>query len=297
MTLHNECDIIVYLGDFFDKSYLNAEEISALTEIHMSTDKPHYFLCGNHEMLTHTGEFNSIDIFKSRSNMIVINKPTVINYQGTDLCFLPYIFESDRLDSIQDYFGNVENRIVFSHNDIKNVQMGRFMSKEGFDLEDLKSNCKMFFNGHLHNGLWLSNNVLNVGNLTGQNFSEDAFSYGHHVYVYDTETQDTQAIINPYAINFYKLDYNQLSNYSKGLFKDNAVISVSCTLSEVTNARKILDDISLEYKITIIPDIETNSDNNVKLEVVNHLEEFSNFILTELGSSDVVKYELNEVCK
>ena len=44
-----ECDKVVYLGDFFDRSDANAEELTALTEVKWS-DLPHVCLVGNHEL-------------------------------------------------------------------------------------------------------------------------------------------------------------------------------------------------------------------------------------------------------
>ena len=41
------CDAIICLGDFFDKSELNSEEITALSEIQWSPIK-HYMLVGGH---------------------------------------------------------------------------------------------------------------------------------------------------------------------------------------------------------------------------------------------------------
>ena len=44
----SDCDQVVYLGDFFDKPSLNAEEITALNSIQWN-DRYHRFLVGNHE--------------------------------------------------------------------------------------------------------------------------------------------------------------------------------------------------------------------------------------------------------
>ena len=47
LAYETNCELIVYLGDFFDRAEINSEEISALKEI-VWASKPHYFLVGNH---------------------------------------------------------------------------------------------------------------------------------------------------------------------------------------------------------------------------------------------------------
>lgn len=45
--------------------------------------------------------------------------------------------------------------------------MGQFISKAGFDINDIEDNCDLFINGHLHNGSKITDKIFNVGNLTG----------------------------------------------------------------------------------------------------------------------------------
>ena len=48
--------------------------------------------------------------------------------------------------------------------------------------------------------------IRNIGNLTGQNFSEDAFVYGHKIIIVDTSEWKFYLLENPFAMNFYKID-------------------------------------------------------------------------------------------
>ena len=70
----------------------------------------------------------------------------------------------------------IKYNIIVSHNDIK-MQYGMFESKEGFELDDINTNGQWFFNGHLHNCGKLGDRAYNLGNVTGQNFSEDAYIF------------------------------------------------------------------------------------------------------------------------
>ena len=45
----------------------------------------------------------------------------------------------------------VKNRIILSHNDLAGLQLGKYISKTGFDINDIDKNCALFINGHLHN--------------------------------------------------------------------------------------------------------------------------------------------------
>ena len=111
------CDAIICLGDFFDKSELNSEEITALSEIQWSPIK-HYMLVGNHEMGRNDLELSSAHLFSLIPNVSVIDFPYMYNENnGTSILFLPYILENYRRP-LKDYFDTCEkldNTIIFSH--------------------------------------------------------------------------------------------------------------------------------------------------------------------------------------
>lgn len=308
------CKMIVYLGDFFDKPNLNAEEISALDAIQWS-DIEHYFLVGNHESGMHDLEFNSTNVFKL-NNSYVIQTPTIINnpYSNSDcpeeLIFLPYISESNR-KLLCEYIHETNNkRIIFSHNDLKGIQMGKFISKEGFSIDEIQNNCDLFLNGHLHNGTKVADKIINVGNLTGQNFSEDAFIYDHSIIILDTETLQCAVYENPYALNFYKLDLTDVDidiiNDISSKLKQNSIITIKCNDNNLDYLRKRFN---IKYKDDIVPFncnvIESRfiiqSDNikiNNKQETfsINHLESFKDYMINLLGNNDILIEELQEVC-
>ena len=163
------CDSILCLGDFFDKSHLNASELSALQDIEWSS-LPHYFLVGNHEMAEVSLEKSSVHVFKMVPNVTVIEHTDIIKENGADIIFIPYTLEENRCE-IKDYceqLGSQNRRLIFSHNDIAGIQFGGYKSQTGFEIEDIKLNCDLFINGHIHNGGWVEeNHILNLGNLTG----------------------------------------------------------------------------------------------------------------------------------
>lgn len=310
----NDCKMVVYLGDFFDKPNLNAEEISALDDIQWS-DIEHYFLVGNHESGMSSLEFNSANIFRLNNSFVVQNPIAMDNpYSMSDcpeeLVFLPYIMESDR-ESLSEYMYDTNNkRIIFSHNDLKGIQMGRFVSKEGFSIEEIQDNCDLFLNGHLHNGAKVADKIINVGNLTGQNFSEDAFTYDHSVVLLDTETLQYAVYENPYSLNFYKLDLTNADidyiNDMSSKLKQNSILTVKCNEKDLDYLRKRFNgkykDDTVPFNCNVIESrfiVHSNAskiDNKQETFSINHLDSFKEYMINLLGNSDVLLEELQEVC-
>ena len=92
------CNSVVYLGDFFDSSDLNAEEITALKEISWNF-RPHYFLVGNHELGTNDLTYSSSHLFEyinAPGGATVIDKPYSVTVSNITMHFLPYILEEHR---------------------------------------------------------------------------------------------------------------------------------------------------------------------------------------------------------
>ena len=288
-----DCDLVVYLGDFFDKSFLNAEELTALTKINWNNIE-HKFLVGNHEMGINSLVYSSAHIFQC-SGFEIIDTPCMENCGNVELCYLPYILgdEKDELASYFPGYSEVVPRVIFSHNDIAGIQMGQFISKSGFSIEEIEANCDLFLNGHLHNGMPITNKIVNVGNLTGQNFSEDGFKYSHNAFILDTDTMQYDVIRNPYAINFYKLE--SLQNIAS---VQNAVVTVKVKAEEAQAAKEALDANPAVIVSRLIVDHAATEKRTTQELTVNHLDEFSKFVLEQFKDSDeldLVKEELNYI--
>lgn len=178
--------------------------------------------------------------------------------------------------------------------------MGSFVSKEGFDISEVTSECKMFFNGHIHNGSKISDNILNVGNLTGQNFSEDAFKYQHRIYILDTNTGEIEKYINPFAYNFIKAKIDNLNELDLSIL-DNIVLSVMCSNDNAVTVRNEIDNCSkiVASRINIIPDMNLSTNTQtLKTDLqVDHIKQFVEYMIEHIGDNDIVKNELEEIIK
>lgn len=303
---HN-CSSVIYVGDFFDSCQLNSEEISALQEIKWAPIS-HVYLTGNHETNMSMLEYSTTDLFKLCPNSVVISKPSsfLLNDNVTEFCFLPYILERDRLP-LDQYFPINTNtkRVIFSHNDLKNVSYGPFISKEGFEIEEIHSNCNLFLNGHIHHGMCVADNIINLGNLTGQNFTEDATKFDHCVALLDSDTLHINYYCNPHAFNFYKLDLTRivseidLCNVISQL-KHNAVVTLKVKSSFASQARNFMEEVGKKFVHTYRLIVEPESSSFVHtedttLEKVDHLEHFRRYVLSSIGDTDLIQSELQKV--
>ena len=294
LAVEKGCKYIFNLGDTFDKPIINAMEATAIQDVKWAPIQ-HYVLVGNHDSNVASLEYSSVSILKTLGFEIVTEVIHLLDHEST-FTFIPYILESNR-KPLKEYL-LTDQDIVLSHNDIAGFSFGGFLSKEGFQLDEIKNGCKLFLNGHLHNSDYLAKNILNVGNLCGQNFSEDAFRYKHGAWILDTETDELTFFENPYALNFYKIEYGSTADFAK--IKNNSVLSIKCETTKTEQLKTDLEKYKDKVVATCITQYEpsvTVSDTTVRLEKVDHLKQFSDFVHERIGNNDIINNELAEVCK
>lgn len=299
----NGCEEEIFLGDTFDTPNLSAEEITALSEVCWNkTSRLKHFIVGNHESGISSLIYNSTQILHKIG--VIEDVPYLYPLDDkTEILFLPYITEDNR-KPLSEYLkdrNTSKKLIICSHNDIKDFQMGMFLSKTGFSIDEIENSCDLYINGHLHNGGWVTKKILNLGVLCGQNFSEDAFKYEHHIAILDTDTLEIKFIENPFALNFYKIEINKDIDINQlKVLKNNAVISLKCNENYVEDVKKIIDNSShiVDYKLIITRDkIKANDEDVISLNTINHLQQFSDFILSRDDVDKVIaSEELMEVC-
>ena len=310
----NFCDRIICLGDFFDKSELDAESITALNDIEWA-NIPHTFLVGNHEVSSADLKYSTAHLFNLK-NCEIINTTCMKSFDNFEIMYLPYFLEKDR-PVLKDVFSKRDMSkwgLLLSHNDIKGINYGRYVSQEGFTVEELESVCDVCINGHLHNTTQVTNKICNIGNLTGQNFSEDAFISPHNIMLINTDEWSFHTVENPYALNFYKIEMpeNWSIDYLNNLcfrLKRNSVLTIKCKEDngyQCLRARfdphwpdngfpKCANVITSKFIIE-----RETSDKEVKPDVsftVDHLAQFKDYILQNVGSDEITISELQEICK
>lgn len=301
-ALENKCNMVIGLGDLFDSSQLSDVEITAAKELPFA-DLPTYLIVGNHEASSQDLTFSSTKVLEDTGRKI-ISEPFSFYADNTEICLLPYITESER-KPIADYFPNKtlhNKRIILSHNDIRGISYGPVLSATGFDIADIEANCDLYINAHIHNGQQITNKIYNIGNVTGQNFSEDAFKYSHNIIILDTETLQLTFIENPYAYNFYKIQVDTEQDLSLlDTLKPNAVVSVKCDsklIEKVKQRITELKDIILESRIILVKTFEELSEESLGLDLsVDHLARFVECCKANIEFTSLLEEELSEVCK
>lgn len=299
------CSVIIYLGDFFDSNHLCSEEISALQHIRWAPCS-HIFLTGNHETNVSNLEYSTADLFSLCPNSRVIAQPESYKIEDADceFCFLPYILERDR-KPLCDYFKDrTSRRIIFSHNDLKDINYGNFVSPEGFEISDIHANCDLFINGHIHHYNKVTDKIINSGNLDGQNFTENE-NYKHGVIVLDTDTLTTNYIDNPYAIFFRKLDCTKIKHEAEFENLINSLsgphvltIKVNEEFSGIAKScmKNTIRPNILEYRLIVERSKTLDYNMGNKLQEIDHLEQFKNYVHSKIGDTKLIEEELAAVC-
>ena len=303
------CSAAVCAGDFFDKSACTDEELTSVKEIKWKV--PTCFIVGNHES-------SRADLFVSSTSALdkpwivpgfvtmdtnVIWKPLTINYNDIQFFFLPYVVESDRKPLIEylEGYDPSKKHIIFSHNDLKDVRYGPFLNTTGFSINEIESCADLYLNGHIHNGQWISSKLLDLGSMTAQNFTNPSDTYRYGVWVLDTDTLEMTFYENPYSLNFYKFDIDSESQLSLiDTVRANAILSIHCleTLKEKLLAKLDTQKNILLQRVSYYNIVsDTGETTECTLTKSDHLEQFRNYILDTLGTTNAIKEELNEICR
>lgn len=203
----NGVNLIVDLGDLADSYNLRAEEITAISEALSYGEKyskPEIHLLGNHERLSKEGKINSVNFVRNIENHYLIDEVTQYN----DMTFIPYgIYEDECFDDID------KTKYAFSHIDIFGADTGGWSLKSGLSPSYLMERFDLILNGHIHNGSWVvKDRILNVGSLSGQNFSSKIINWKPSVWILNTENKALSRIENPYSLNFYKESFDTLAD-------------------------------------------------------------------------------------
>ena len=284
-------DMVICLGDLTDKPVLTAEEITAMSKCYLEN---HIKLLGNHCRSDKDGRINAISTFDH-----VIDTPGFLEdklfpdvpfYKNSGIYFLPYNSELIDLSTISP-----RPKVILSHNDIKGYDFGGIKSSSGYALSDILQSCDLFINGHLHNGGWLvKDRIMNIGCLTGMNFSSTGGEWDSSVITLDTETLEIRRYDNPQAFKFRKCEFDtlpKLKGYLDNLRSSNSrnyVLQVKVPEKIAEDARKLLNQ-SESVEASRVLTVKEPSSHSDKIEVFKSepktvYEKFSDFIKTKRTS-------------
>lgn len=296
----NGCTEEIFLGDTFDRPDLSAEEMTALQDIKWNK-LPKHFLVGNHESNINTLEYSSTKFFESIDADVIQKSKSISISDNIDFIFIPYI-KTDIILKLSDFIENKDKRnIVFAHQDLAGMQYGKFLSQTGFSVDDIKDNCELFFDGHLHNENKIGN-IYIVGILTGQNFNEDAFNFKHRAYILTIDNDEVvhvESFVNPEAFNFYKLKFENEDDLQKiDLLGDNAVVSAISEEKLIKRVSKGLKEHRnvLESRVTMFYSYDCSSEwNNQTILIDDYTKQFMLLAQSKFAQSAILDYELSRL--
>lgn len=188
-----DVDCIVNLGDVYDSSVVSAETIQVVSAVY----KQHpfikeYVIAGNHDSFNYLNTV--VSHLSIHHNVEVITEPMKVS----EFSFLPF---RKTKDVTEDLLKSLSNKMLFSHIDINKSTSGSGFRLPGVEPELLSENFEHVFNGHIHHGEMINQNVSNVGSLVCHSFSDRPLSTPG-LTIYDTDSKTVRIIENPFTYFF-----------------------------------------------------------------------------------------------
>mgnify|MGYP003310763946 FL=1 len=203
-------DTVINLGDTFDKrrsiNFLSLNEakqmwFDPLAELGVKM----HMLVGNHDInYKNTLRVNAPkELLGSYDNIISYDEPCTVNFDGLDVCFIPWICD-ENYDKTLLTITQTEATIAMGHLELNGFEAhpGHYM-ENGMD-PSFVSKFKKVFTGHYHQKSH-RDNIYYLGNPYQLYWNDYQCKRGFHVF--DTETLKTTFYRNPFHI-FHKLHYN-----------------------------------------------------------------------------------------
>lgn len=199
----NNISCVLVLGDTFDRrKYVNFYALQRAKEMFFDrlaeSGITVHMLAGNHDTyFKNTNGVNSPDLLlREYSNINVIDEPTTITVDGTDICMMPWICP-DNYQASLDEMKNTTADICMGHFEIAGFAMYRGMeSHEGLD-KTIFDKFDLVFSGHYHHRSD-DKHIYYLGNpyeLTWQDYNDPR---GFHLF--DLSTRELEFITNPYSM-------------------------------------------------------------------------------------------------
>ena len=249
----NNSDIVLINGDFLDKDVLDSETNTLISDFfNQAQNKKYLFLLGNHEMMDADGNYNSLNILKNYKNVEVITKLKTLSSGDKTLVFQPYTKKVENINELLQTLSSNKNNILFSHLTYDNVPGINSLIKGELDYLAIRDKVNKIFNGHIHIGLEADNNkYIQIGTITGLNFS-DNYNYSKPgIIIYDTENDTFKRIENPNSYLYITATPDNIDNIQN---QKRVHLRIECKYSDIEKLKDKLDSmnfLSYEFKITV----------------------------------------------
>ena len=200
---------IIHLGDYFDRRrdvnfyslHKNYDHfVKPLIDRNITMD----LIVGNHDIyFKNTNELNSPDYLLDFDNINVYKDPIVKNYDGLDICLVPWI-NTENYDDVEEFLSICKSDIVMCHGEISGAQVSPGHFQGGGTSPALFKRFEQVYSGHYHHKSILGN-IKFLGSQ--MEFTWNDFGDAKHFHILDTETRELTPIHNPLKM-YYKVFYD-----------------------------------------------------------------------------------------
>lgn len=188
-----DIDRIVFCGDLYQAvgDNLSTQTQSAVCEFveKISKIKPLDMLVGNHD-LSGTTNFKAVHKlipFKYFNNVTVYDSPV----EKDGIVYMPYCTSDEYATTVLENIKDKKNKVVFSHLELKGINLGNGIeTTHGVPL-DLLSQFKMTIQGHYHGSSSYGPNIKVIGSTQRLSFKDPGRSR-NNIIIYDTETNKVE---------------------------------------------------------------------------------------------------------
>jgi|TARA_B100001094_G_scaffold179040_1_gene173300 hypothetical protein len=183
-------------------------------------------ICGNHDVYyKNTNELNALKELQGHymNEVNLLMKPTVMNYDGTEIALIPWINPENEKDTLE-FLANTKATLVGAHLEVTGFDMQKGMPcMDGMDRK-IFGRFDMVMSGHFH----AKSSQDNIHFLGSQmEFFWNDCDDPKHFHVLDTETRELEAIRNPVTI-FEKIyyDHENMNKFKDLSYLDNKFVKL-----------------------------------------------------------------------
>ena len=230
---------ILHLGDYYDhRKYVNFKALNSNRKVFLDRIRElgiHMdIIPGNHDVFyKNTNDLCSLKELLGHytSNVNIIMKPKVLNYDGCDIAVLPWI-NNENYGEYTDFLKNCKASILGAHLELVGFDMMKGMPNTHGMTTELFDRFELVMSGHFHT----KSNQGNIHYLGSQ--MEFTWSDAHdnkYFHIFDTDTRELTAVRNPITI-FQKVVYDdqktEYNTYDVEALRDKFVKVVVVNKSE-----------------------------------------------------------------
>lgn len=232
--LENDIKHIIHLGDYYDnRKTINFKALHHNRKIFLEPMRKHGItmdiIPGNHDVYyKNTNELNALKELQGHymNEVNLVMKPTVMNYDGTDIALIPWI-NPENEDETLKFLAKCKADIVGAHLELKGFEMSKGMPcQEGMDKKHF-DRFEMVLTGHFH----AKSTQENIHYLGSQmEFFWNDCNDAKYFHILDTETRELEPIRNPITI-YEKIyyDHEKLNKFKDLAYLDNKFVKVIVT--------------------------------------------------------------------